>query len=200
MVMADHGLTMIIAPAYILHAKFGEIFSWLTLGMTEYLWQGVLLIIMMLIVQRARISYLFAFITAVFFGVVFDGCLALSVYLPITTALRFVYYFAGEFICSLGVAIIFRSYVTPEVHELLVKEIADRFGKKEHSIEIGYDVFCCVFAIVLGLVFFGKLVGVGWGTVVCAVVNGPLIGMHLSWLNKRFEFVDVLPLRRIFER
>ncbi len=200
MIKADFGLTMIVAPAYVLHAKLGEIFPRLTLGMMEYIWQGVLLLAMMLIVRRARVSYLFAFITAVIFGFLLDGCLALSAYLPATLALRIVYYIAGVLICSLGVAFVFRTYIAPEVHELLVKEIADKFGKEAHHIKIGYDFFCCAAAVTLGFAFFGGLYGVGWGTVGCAIVNGPLIGIYSIWLSKHFEFVDALPLRRLFER
>lgn len=200
MIKADFGLTMIVAPAYVLHAKLAETFSWLTLGMMEYLWQGLLLVGMMLIVRRARLGYLFAFITAVIFGYLLDGCLALSAYLPVTMLLRFVYYIAGVFVCSLGVAFVFRTYIAPEVHELLVKEIANKFGRQAHHVKMGYDFFCCVAAVVLGFVFFGTLYGVGWGTIVCAIVNGALIGMYSKWLDKHFEFVDVLPLRRIFEK
>ena len=200
MIKSDFGLTMIVAPAYVLHAKLADSFSWLTLGMMEYLWQGLLLIATMLIVRRARIGYFFAFITAVIFGFMLDGCLALSAYLPATMILRFVYYILGVFICSLGVAFVFRTYIAPEVHELLVKEIADKFGKQPHHIKMCYDIFCCVIAVILGLIFFGELYGVGWGTLVCAIVNGSLIGIYSKWLDKHFEFVDVLPMRRLFER
>lgn len=199
MIKANFGLTMIVAPAYVLHAKLADTFSWLTLGMMEYLWQGVLLAAMMLIVRRARLSYLFAFITAVIFGFLLDGCLALSAYLPVTMALRIVYYIAGVLICSCGVAFVFRTYISPEVHELLVKEIADKFSKQSHHVKMGYDIFCCAVALILTLCFFGRLVGIGWGTIACAFINGTLIGFISKWFDRHFEFVDALPLRRFFE-
>ncbi len=200
MIKANFGLTMIVAPAYVLHAKLEQTFSWLTLGMVEYLWQGVLLLAMMLIVRRARIGYLFAFITAVIFGFLLDGCLALSAYLPSMLGLRIVYYILGVLICSLGVALVFRTYIAPEVHELLVKEIASKFGRQAHHVKMGYDIFCCVTAIILSVAFFSALVGIGWGTIVCAFVNGTLIGLYSKWLDRHFEFTDALPVRRIFEK
>lgn len=198
MVKASFGLTMIVAPAFVMQAKLSEIFPWLTLGMTEYIWQGVLLLAMMAIVRRARLGYLFSFVTAVIFGYLLDGCLLLTAYLPSLLAVRIVCYLLGVFVCAVGVALVFRTYLSPEVHELLVKEIADRFRLPAHRIKTGYDIFCCVLAVVLSVVFFGKLVGVGWGTIACALVNGWLIGRLGAWLDRHFEWCDLLPLRRFF--
>ena len=200
MIKADFGLTMIVAPAFVLQTKLSAIFPWLTLGMMEYIWQGILLIAMMLIVRRARLSYLFSFITAVIFGYMLDGCLALSVFLPVMMVTRIAYYLLGVFICSIGVTLIFRTYISPEVHELLVKEISSKFGKPAHRIKMLYDAFCCVMAVVLALCFFGKLVGVGWGTIACAFVNGWLIGRFSKLFDRWFECKDLLPLRRFFEK
>ncbi|MBE6927531.1 MAG: hypothetical protein E7467_03435 [Ruminococcaceae bacterium] len=200
MIKADFGLTMIVAPAFVLQTKLHAIAPWLSLGMMEYLWQGVLLLATMLIVRRARLSYLFSFVTAVIFGYMLDGCLALTGDLPSMLALRFVYYIFGVLICSLGVSFIFRTYISPEVHELLVKEISSKFSLQSHRVKMGYDIFCTVTAVALSLIFFAELVGIGWGTVVCALINGFLIGQFSRLFDKKLEFVDVLPLRRLFER
>lgn len=197
---ADFGMTMIVAPAFALQAKLTEFFPWLTLGMMEYIWQGILLVAMMLIVRRARLSYLFSFVTAVIFGYMLDGCIYLTGLLPNMIALRVVYYLFGILSCSTGVALIFRTYISAEVHELLVKEIASKFSFASHRVKMGYDIFCCATAVILSLCFFGKLVGVGWGTIACAFINGWLIGRISKGFDRYFEFTDALPLRRFFEK
>lgn len=197
---ADFGMTMIVAPAFALQAKLTEFFPWLTLGVMEYIWQGVLLVAMMLIVRRARLSYLFSFVTAVIFGYMLDGCIYLTSFLPTMLAMRLGYYLLGTLVCSTGVALVFRTYISPEVHELLVKEIASKFSWHSHRVKMGYDIFCCVMAVTLSLVFFGELVGIGWGTIVCAFVNGWLIGRISKLFDRWFEFSDALPLRRFFEK
>ncbi len=199
MIKANFGLTMIVAPAFVIHAKLQSVFSWLSLGMVEYLWQGILLLVMMLIVRRAKLSYLFSFVTAVVFGFMLDGCIYLTGLLPAPMGLRVVYYLCGMLSCALGVALVFRTYISPEVHELLVKELASKFSVASHRVKMGYDCFCCAIAVILSLCFFGELVGVGWGTIVCALINGFVIGKISKLFDKLFTFVDILPLRRFFE-
>ena len=41
--------------------------------------------------------------------------------------------------------------------------------------------------------------GVKLGTVVCALLNGTIIGTFTKMLEKRYEFRDGLKLRRYFE-
>ena len=63
---ADFGLSMVVAPAYILYLKLSEVWSFISFGMMEYLLQVVLLIFMMIGIRRFKISYLFSFVTASF--------------------------------------------------------------------------------------------------------------------------------------
>ena len=58
-----------------------------------------------------------------------------------------------------------------------------------------YDCCSCVFGVILSLCFFGTFVGVTFGTVICALVNGFLIGNIGKFLEKNFVFKDALPLR-----
>ena len=62
---ADFGFSMVVAPAYILSVALGEISDFFTFGTTEYIFQGVLFVLMALAIRRFKISYLFSFVTAV---------------------------------------------------------------------------------------------------------------------------------------
>ena len=42
---ADFGMSMVVAPAYILHLKLSEFWPWFSFGVAEYVFQGVLVII-----------------------------------------------------------------------------------------------------------------------------------------------------------
>ena len=46
---------------------------------------------------------------------------------------------------------------------------------------------------------FGHFEGVKAGTIVCALVNGWMIGRISDALDRRFEFRDRLPMRKYFE-
>ena len=54
--------------------------------------------------------------------------------------------------------------------------------------------------IILSFAFFGFGVfnGIGIGTVICALLNGFLIGKTSEFLEKHFEFVNGLPLEKFF--
>ena len=71
---ADFGLSMVVAPAYVLHRVISAIpgFAFFTFGVAEYTLQAVLLVLLAIVVRRFRISYLFSFVTAVVYGYVLD--------------------------------------------------------------------------------------------------------------------------------
>lgn len=202
MTKGNFGITMILAPSFVIHEKLATILpSWLTQGTLEYIWEGLLLLTMMLIVRRAKWSYLFSFVTAVIFGYMLDGCNALAAFLPVNMLWRIVYFVLGVLVCATGVALVFRTYISPLVHELLLKEIASKFNVPAHRVKMGYDIFCCSTAIILSLCFFSGISQfIGWGTVICALVNGFLIGKISAFFDKHIEWVDALPLRSWFDK
>ena len=102
MTRADFGLSMVVAPAYLLHLKVSEVLPFFSFGMAEYTLQALLLIVLCLAVRRFRLSYLFSFVTAVLYGFVLDGLLWLLSFLPMDSiALRFVFYVVGMVLCAL---------------------------------------------------------------------------------------------------
>ena len=63
-----------------------------------------------------------------------------------------------------------------------------------------YDICSCLVGVVLSFVFFGFGVfrGVKLGTIICALINGTLIGFCSKFLEKHFEFKDTFQLRKYF--
>lgn len=199
---ADFGLSMVVAPAYLVHLKLSQVWSFVTFGMAEYTLQACLLAVMVLILRKFRISYLFSFVTAVVYGFTLDGCMALVALIGGgSMAWRIGFYVVGLLLCSTGVALIFRTYIAPEVYELFVKKMSAKMNRNISHFKIAYDCVSCLVAIVLSFAFFGwwHFEGVKLGTVVCALVNGWLIGWIGRFLDNRIEYADALPLRRWFE-
>ncbi|MBQ6124308.1 MAG: hypothetical protein IJL13_02790 [Spirochaetales bacterium] len=197
----DFGVSMVVAPAYILHLKISETYSFFTFGMAEYTLQAVLLIIMALVVRRFKLSYLFSFVTAVIYGFILDLCMLLVSYVPMENmALRITYYTLGMVLCAIGIALFFHTYIAPEVYELFVKEVSSKYGVEIHRFKTGYDICSCLIGVILSFIFFGFGVfrGVKWGTIICALINGTLIGLCSKFLEQRFEFKDGLGLRKYF--
>ena len=198
---ADFGMSMVVAPAYLLHLKISEFLPFYTFGMSEYVLQIFVLIALVLIMRKFKKGYLFSFITAVFYGFVLDGSMILLSYLPLMGLPgRFLYYFIGIFCCAVGISLLFHTYISPEAYDLFVKELAAKTGKDINKIKTVYDICSCTVGLIMSFLFygFGIFVGVKAGTIFCALVNGWLISLCSRFFESRFIFEDKLPYRKFF--
>ena len=194
---ANIGLSMVIAPAYILHLKISPYLPFFSFGMASYLLQALLLLTMMLLMRKAKLSFLFSFVTAVLYGFVLDGTILLFSFLPAANSwiLKAVFYTVGIIISAMGLSFLFRTYISPEAYDLFVREMSVAFHIRIHRFKTFYDCISCLLAILLSLIFFGfpNLCGVGIGTVICAFLNGTLIRLWSLFFEKFFDFKEALP-------
>ena len=198
---SDFGVSMVVAPAYLIYRKLNPILPFFTFGMAEYCLQAVLLAATMLVLRRFRISWLLTFATAVLYGFILDGCMALIAPIPHDTLpLRIGFYIVGVLLCSLGVSLLFHTYLPPEAYELFVKLISALFGWNIHKFKTVYDLSSMLVGVVLSFCFFGlwHFEGVRLGTLLCALINGFLIGRFSKLLERLFTFTDAWKWRPFF--
>ncbi|MBC5742087.1 hypothetical protein FMM74_000450 [Lachnospiraceae bacterium MD308] len=191
---ADLGMSMVVAPAYIVSLKVKA----LTFGQAEYIVQGMLFILFCVLMKKVRRLYFFSFVSGLIYGAVLDfwrmviprfdperfapGSLPLSI--------RIVYFIVGFLLNSLGVALYFKTYFYPQVYEFFVKGISRQFKIALPEFKIRFDMTCLVIAIVLSFSLFYGLVGIGVGTVVLALGNGALIGFYGRWMDRHLDTWD----------
>ncbi len=200
---AGFGVSMVVAPSYLLHLKISQTYPAYTFGTSGYVFQAALLVLLAVILRRFKISSLFSFVTAVVFGYVLDFMILLLAKLPSEGfAVRSIYYVLGVLVCAAGISFLFHTYIAPEAYELFVKEVSEHFGKNINSVKTAYDICSCCLGIILSFLFFdfGHFEGVKLGTILCSLVNGRLIGMFSAFLESRYEFRDALPYRKLFEK
>lgn len=195
---SDFGVSIVAAPSYLLYRIVSIALPWFTFGMAEYVLQFIILIALLLIIRSFKVTYLLSFATAVIYGLILDGAMLLGEYLPVTLPLRFVYYVLGMMICSTGVSLMFHTYISPEVYELFVKLVSRKFNFRISRCKTAFDCGCLITALAMSLIAFHGLVGINWGTVVCALINGWLIGRCSAVFEHFFEFRDAFQLRRYF--
>lgn len=196
MEQADFGMSMVVAPAYLIHLKVSQLLPFYSFGMSEYVLQAVLLVLLSLVMRRVKKSYLLSFVTAFLYGVVLDLVMGVVALIPFAgIAWRIVCYIVGLITCSIGVALLFYTYFPPEAYELLVKELSETCRMPISKTKTIYDCCSCTISVVLSLCFFRSFVGVKWGTIVCAIINGWLIGRISRFFDTRYVFQDALPLR-----
>ena len=197
----DFGMSMVVAPAYLIYLKVSQTLTWFTFGMAEYSLQALILIIMMLVVRKFKFSYFFSFITAILYGVILDGFMWLfTLFACEGWPMRILFYAIGMLLCSLGVSLLFHSYISPEAYELFVKEISARFNFNIHKVKTVYDCTSLLVGVILSFTFFGlwHFEGVSLGTLFCALVNGFLISRCTKFYEHFFVFEDKKNWRRFF--
>ena len=74
---ADFGISMVVAPAYLIHLKVSEYVPFFSFGMSEYVFQAVLLVLLSLVMRKFKKSYLLSFATAFLYGTVLDIAISL---------------------------------------------------------------------------------------------------------------------------
>lgn len=198
---ADFGVSMVVAPAYLLYRWLSPTWHFVTFGMAEYCLQAALLLVMAALIRRFRLSFLFSFVTAVVYGFVLDGFMLLGARLPADELWqRAVWYVLGMLFCSAGVSAMFHTYISPEVYELFVKEVSAHFGVNINRFKTAYDCTSCLIGVVMSFLAFGlwHFEGVKWGTVLCALINGWIISRFSAFYEKHWTFYDRLPWRRYF--
>lgn len=199
---ANFGVSMVVAPAYLLYLKLSPMYPFFTFGMAEYTLQAVLLVAMMIMLRKFKLSYLFSFVTAVVYGFTLDFCMwSVNGIDAQPVWARLVMFLGGMVLCSIGISFFFHSYISPEVYELFVKEVSSHIGMDINRFKTIYDCSSCAISIAMSFAFFGMwhFEGVKLGTVFCALVNGSMIGAVSRFLERHFEFKDCLKLRKYFE-
>ena len=183
---ANFGLSMISAPPYIIHCFMRDTFSWFTQGTSEYVWETVLLVIMCLIVRRFHPKFLLSFVTAVIMGFLIDFW-----FIPLggnavyeSMAVRIITFIIGAVIISLAIAFVFRTTLPPQVYELIVCEISDRFHIDQNKIKWSNDMIMLALTVVLARVLNHSWTGIGVGTVIVTVVNAPMINIFGRIIDK----------------
>ena len=106
---------------------------------------------------------------------------------PVSFPARLLSLLVGCCILAFGVCIEVAPNVVMVPGEAIVRVLADKLHKPFGSMKVYFDVTLIVIATILSFVFFGRLNGVGIGTVICALLVGRLVNFfnkHLTILYK----------------
>lgn len=190
MTKANLGLSMIAAPTYIISEKV----SFLSYGQTEYIAQGIMLILMCLVVKKFKWTYLTAFLTSLIYGTILDFFIwVVSFWTVEAMWLRVLLFVIGMLFTSLGVAMFMNTYLAPCMWDYFVRTVVEEKQLDLRKFKLSYDFVFLIISVVLTLVLFHKFIGITWGTLVIAACNGNIIAVINKWFNKHFELYDAFP-------
>lgn len=188
---ADFGISMIVAPAYLLSLKV----DFLTFGQAEYVIQAGLFILLCLIIRKFKPIYLTSFLTCLLYGLALDlwqmiPFFNVSVTPPESLDLwvRIILFVSGFLLTGFSVALFFKTYFYPQVYDFATKCITLRYHFKLFIVKTCVDFSMLGAALIMTFCFFGKLQGIGWGTLVMAALNGTIISLYSRMLDHFFLF------------
>jgi len=190
------GVSMVVAPAFVLYNKLSQYFSFFTFGMAEYLIQGVLILALCLVLKRFKLKFLLSFVTALCCGLMIDFWGSIVGTSPATVLWQQVLFaLLGAVVTAFAISLFLRTYLPQEVFEVIVKEVSEKFGFNMDKVKWIYDISSLIFSIILMLCLFGTFSFnmIGAGTLFLTVVNAPLIAFFGKIVDKFFVFDSAFP-------
>ena len=198
---ADLGVSMIAAPAFVVSEALQSISGFFSPGTTEYLLQGVILILMCALVRRFDWRFLLAFVVAMGYGYILDLFIWIIGGIQVNTALgSWITLLIGDCVTAFGVACFFRTDMPLLVYELFVAETANKFNIKISKMKLCFDLSLLVISIVLAFSLFGDAAAFEWstiwknsfhsiglGTLITTAINSPLISLMGKLIDRFFE-------------
>lgn len=194
---ADFGVSMITGIPYILSLKFPI----MTLGMYEYVFQTVLLIILCIITKKFKVLYLSAYLSSILYSVFLDLIRWLVPFFnpeitpPGSPAMyiRIILFVTGMIITAFSVAIYFNVYLYPQIYDFFPKKLCQHFNWSLIKFKRIFDVVLFAGSVILSLVLFHGFRGIGIGTIIITLVNGLIIGLFSKLINRTFVLKPLFP-------
>ena len=204
---ADLGVSMIAAPAFVLSEALSKVWGGFSVGVVEYIFQGVLLLILCLVIRKFQWKYLLAFLVAVIYGYTLDLFLFIFKAISFNSVfLRYVMLLVGDICVSFGVACFFRTYLPLQVYELFVSESAKSFNANINKIKYLFDGVLLIISLTLAFTLFGDVKTFDWstiwysafhaiglGTIITTIINSPVIAFMGKIIDKIFVNEPVFP-------
>lgn len=171
---------------------FSEVLPQLSLGTWTYIFQGLLVLILMILQKRFVPQYLFSFVVGFVFGKLLDLHELWIDILPTPLWLRIIYFIISYLLISFGIALSNRCHLPIIPTDLFPRELSNITHVKYSKIKISFDVICLAVTAVMTGVFLKHIDGLGIGTVLAAFTMGKAVGMIGDYLDHHFEFVSFL--------
>lgn len=197
---ADLGVSMVAAPAFVIGEALAASGIDISIGMTEYIIQGILILLVCLVIRKFKWSYLLTFTVAVLHGCFLD--LFLFLLRDVTVSFvwqRWLMLLVGDACVAFGVASFFRTYMPVEVYEFFVSALSKRYGLGLGRTKWAFDLSLLAISLVLAISLFGDLLtfdfstvthasfhSIGLGTLLTTTINTPLITLMGKLVDRFF--------------
>lgn len=192
MLYSGAGISAISSVPY----AFSEVLPKLSLGTWTYIFQGILVLTLMIMRKRFVPEYLFSFVVGFVFSELLDFYEMWIKILPYTLIMRVIYFIISYIVICIGIALSNRCGLPIIPTDLFPRELSDITNVKYSRIKIGFDLACL--AVTGGLTFLclGHIKGLGIGTILAAFTMGKGIALVGELIDRKFVFENFISLRK----
>lgn len=188
MLYSGSGISAISSVPY----AFSDVFNKISLGTWTYIFQGLLVLSLMIMRKKFVAPYLFSFVVGFAFSEMLDVHELWLNILPTGLPERVAYFIISYLILSFGIALSNRCGLPIIPTDLFPRELADITKVKYSKIKIGFDVTCLAVTALMTGIFLGHLDGLGIGTIMAAFTMGKAVGMMGDWMDRHVKFVSFM--------
>ncbi len=188
MLQSGSGISAISSVPY----AFSEVLPVLTLGTWTYIFQGLLVITLMVLKRKFVPSYLFSFVAGFLFGELMDIHELWITKLPMSIPLRIIYFVLSYIILCVGIALSNRCRLPIIPTDLFPRDLSEIIKKPYSRVKITFDVTCLLVTACLTFFALGKISGLGIGTVAAAFTMGKGVAIAGKLIDKKMTFVSVM--------
>ena len=188
MLHSGAGISAISSVPY----AFSVVLTKVSLGTWTYIFQGILILSLMILRKKFVPQYLFSFVVGFAFSELLDVHELWIDRLPLNIPSRVLYFVISYLLICIGIALSNRCKLPIIPTDLFPRELADITGVKYSRIKISFDVICLAVTAAMTLIFLGHLKGLGVGTILAAFTMGKVIGLIGEWMDRRMTFVSIL--------
>lgn len=191
MLYSGSGISAISSVPY----AFSLVFPKISLGTWTYIFQGLLVLSLMIMRKKFVAPYLFSFLVGFAFSEMLDIHEMWINALPTALEYRVVYFVISYLLICLGIALSNRCGLPIIPTDLFPRELTDITKIKYSKIKIGFDVTCLAITALMTCIILGHLDGLGIGTILAAFTMGKVIGMIGDQMDRQVRFESFMTKR-----
>ena len=188
MLHSGSGISAISSVPY----AFNLVLPTLSLGTWTYIFQGLLVCVLMILRRKFVPAYLFSFVVGFCFGEMMDINELWVDHLPLSIPLRVAYFILSYLILCFGIALSNRCKLPVIPTDLFPRDLSGIIKRPYPKVKITFDVTCLFVTACMTFLCLGHISGLGIGTVAAAFTMGKTIGVIGDAIDKKVEFVSVL--------
>lgn len=163
----------------------------LSFGTWNIIFQIGVLLLLIAILKKIKISYFVSLGVGIVFGILLDIMKPIIFSLPDDTWLIPVYVTASMLIISLGITFFMKCQLPLMPCDIFVRNIVIEKHLPLGRIKTIFDISCLIFSIAVSLIFAGAIRDIGIGTIISAVFTGTLVTLVSKRVSNVFDFKPV---------